>query len=336
MKSFLIHVLFIKILFLSILGGSFIVKKLKIDHLNILAKNNYIYFNPFSDQSIIDFKLEKDKTEISIIGTSRVSGIEKEMFANKSVYNYSMIVNSLNDIYKLIKKLTINKNDTIILGLDQWNFNKNYVNRNFNKFKKNYLNFPFIFFDEINLIDSILLVGTKAKENFSGFRNDGSYFHGKRFIVSDNLLEDFNFKDTFNRIEKGNNRFEYGSEPDQIQLRLLEEILKYCSDSKINVIAFFPPFSPSVNQKMQSKNYDYIKKSSLEIKKIFNSYSFIFEDFTQLDFYGDEYYLDGFHCNRNVYYKILKELNIKINKDFDDTFEIKNDEIYALKEYFNY
>lgn len=181
--------------------------------------------------------------------------------------------------------------------------------------------------------DILLRIASIAKDVHAEDRYLG---HGKRFIVSDNLLEDFNFKDTFNRIEKGNNRFEYGSEPDQIQLRLLEEILKYCSDSKINVIAFFPPFSPSVNEKMQSKNYDYIKKSSLEIKKIFNSYSFIFEDFTQLDFYGDEYYLDGFHCNRNVYYKILKELNIKINKDFDDTFEIKNDEIYALKEYFNY
>ena len=75
-----------------------------------LSKKQKIFFNPRFKQSIIDFKLNQEKKEISIIGTSRTAGFEQEMFLNKSVYNYSMITWSLEDVFSLIKKIKLNFN----------------------------------------------------------------------------------------------------------------------------------------------------------------------------------------------------------------------------------
>lgn len=101
-----------------------------------ISKNQKIYFNPKFKQSITDLKLKQEKTDISIVGTSRTSGFEKGMFQNSSVYNYCMIAWSLNDAFNLIKSLEIEEGGILILGIDQWNFNKNYSHRLTNSFKK--------------------------------------------------------------------------------------------------------------------------------------------------------------------------------------------------------
>ena len=100
-----------------------------------------------------------------------------------------MIVNSIQDVYNLVKDLDLKKNDTLILGLDQWNFNKKYFARYTNTYTSNNLNLPFILFDNSKQLDSLLLIGSKAIQNFSGFRNDGSYFYGRRFIVPKKRLK---------------------------------------------------------------------------------------------------------------------------------------------------
>ena len=127
----------------------FFVNKTFINGIINVSKNQNIYFNPKFNQTIIDFKLKQEKKEISIIGTSRAAGFEKEMFKNQSVYNYSMITWSLKDVYNLIQELEFDTNDTLIFGIDQWNFNKDYLHRLTNNFKNNNLNIPFLFFDEV-------------------------------------------------------------------------------------------------------------------------------------------------------------------------------------------
>ena len=240
MNFFLRHIFKLTILFSFCIIVLFIINNDKISHLHNISKNQKIYFNPQFRQSLIDFKLKQEKTDISIVGSSRAAGFEKEMFLNKSVYNYSMIINSIQDIFSLIEDLDLEKKDTLLIGLDQWNFNKNYLGRLSNVYKKNNLNIPFILYDKLKQFDNLQLIGDKAWKNFSGFRNDGSYFYGKRFIVPKDKLEDFNFIDTYNRIKDGNRRFEYGSEIDFKQLKKLEEILLLCKKREIVVIGFFP------------------------------------------------------------------------------------------------
>ncbi len=241
MKKFSLKITKLFILILIGLFSAFIINESLHKKLKDLSKDS-IYFYPKHNQSIIDFKLKQDKKDIYIIGSSRTAGFERGMFKNNKVYNYSLIVNSFNDIYNLVNRLDIGKGDTLIIGLDQWNFNKNFQPRNNNDFKINNLSLPFILFDPIKNINSIYLIGEDAIKNFSGFRNDGSYFYGKRFIVPKMDLEDFNFEDTFNRIENGNRRFEYGSDIDLNQIKVLKRILDFCKKKKNTSICLLSPF----------------------------------------------------------------------------------------------
>lgn len=336
MNRFLLYIIKLISSVIFCFGFLLLLSKYEISQLLNYSKESKILFNPKHQQSVIDFKLNQEKKEISIIGSSRTAGFEKNMFSNKSVYNYSMIVNSIHDIKNLINDLQTNKGDTIIIGLDQWNFNKSYLPRYINAYKTNTLNIPYTLIGKKKKTNSFLLIGEKSIDNFSGFRNDGSYFYGKRFIVPKEELEDYNFIDTYGRIQNGNSRFEYGSKVDLKQIKILEELLVYSKKNEIIIIGFFPPFAPSVNIMMNNPIYDYsyIKKSSKLITHLFDEFGFKFNDFTNIDFYDDSFYLDGFHCNRNIYYYILKDLKIPVNKNFDNFFNISIEEANFLNDYF--
>ena len=52
------------------------------------------------------------------------------------------------------------------------------------------------------------------------------------------------FKDTFQRIAKNTNRFEYGETPDAESLAQTEALLAFCARAGIEVTAFLPPYAP--------------------------------------------------------------------------------------------
>ena len=338
MKRFLSYILKLLLFVIFSLGFLFLLNKNQLSQLLVSSGEYNLLFNPKKKQSIIDFKLSQGKKEISIIGSSRTAGFEKEMFSNQSVYNYSMIVNSITDIKNLIVDLNLSKGDTIVLGLDQWNFNSLYNSRLLNRYKSYNINFPNILFDNRTIKNDYLLVGEKAIDNFSGFRNDGSYFYGKRFIVPDEELEDYLFTDTYDRIQEGNRGFEYGSKVDLKQIKILEDLLVMAQKNKITLIGFFPPFAPSVNDKMNNSKYDYkyIYESSRLINHTFDRYGFKFNDLTNIDLFDDTFYLDGFHCNRNVYFYILHIIGVSTNSKFKNEYEISKKEKIALDSYFSY
>ncbi|MFL2601047.1 MAG: hypothetical protein ACJ0PU_02815 [Flavobacteriaceae bacterium] len=342
MKEFLKFIFKLSLVVSTGLFVIFLINKISINRLIKLSNDQEIYYNPKFNQSIIDFKLKKQNTHISIVGTSRTAGFEKEMFLNTSVYNYSMIAWSLEDFYNLVKEIGFSKNDTLIIGIDQWNFNKKYMYRLNNSYKKNNLNLPYVLFDELKKVNGVYLIGEKSFASFSGFRNDGSYFDGKRLIMSDEeLLEanillppsrnnkNFNFKDDYKRI--------MGSEIDLNQLKFLTKILEYCKNKSIFVFGFSPPFAPSVMQLMKENKYDftYINNSTILIRKLFDEFKFKYMDFTEYLLFDDSFYIDGSHCNRNVYFQILKDLEIPVSLNFDNSFNISKKELKLIKSYFN-
>ena len=336
MNRFLSYILKILSAVLFTLGVLFLINEYEISQLLKSSEEVNILFYPKHQQSITDFKLNQKIRKISIVGTSRTAGFEKEMFSNESVYNYSLIVNSITDIKNLIIDLNLSHGDTVVLGLDQWNFNRSYNNRLVNSYKRNNLNIPYTLLDDRKKTNDYLLIGGKSIEYFAGYKKDGSYFHGKRFIVPTQELEDYLFKDTYSRIQDGNRRFEYGYKVDLKQIKTLEELLIYSQKNKITLVGFFPPFAPSVNDKMSNPKYDYsyINKSSKLITHLFDKYGFKFNDLTKIDLYEDSFYLDGFHCNRNVYYYILKVLGISVNPNFKNEFKISEHDKINLNNYF--
>ena len=102
---------------------------------------------------------------------------------------------------KILEHIDLKENDTLIIGLDQWNFNKNHLSRLESRYKSKYFKLPFLLFDDIEKQKDVYLIGEKAINNFSGFRNDGSYFYGKRYITDEKDLYDFLFKDSFDLID---------------------------------------------------------------------------------------------------------------------------------------
>ena len=305
--------------------------------INKLESEYETYFNPSYFESIVDYKMsKKEKNKISIIGTSRGSGFEKDMFSSKKVFNYSMIINSLKDIFSLAKDLGLRKSDTLILSIDQWEFNMNYKDGVYNKYQKKIIKNHELFFIKKKRFKNTILIGDRAIKNFSGFRDDGSYFQGKKFLTPNKKLKDYKFKETFRRIEKGIERFEYGGEVDENKFYMMEEFINYWEKKGIVVIGFFPPYAPSVVEKLFSKDYNfsYIKKSSKKLNQIFQKYNYTFVDLTYIDKFNDSYFIDSFHCNRNVYFDILKKLGVSINKDFDNHFNISESELSNMEDYF--
>ena len=77
-------------------------------------------------------------------------------------------------------------------------------------------------------------------------------------------MEDYQFKDTFSRIEEGKYRFEWGERIDNDTLDQLKNLLDYCSEKKIYVIGILPPFAPAVYSKIeQSGNYNYFNGKTI-------------------------------------------------------------------------
>ena len=179
MNRFLSYILKILSTVLFSLGVLFLLNEHEISKLLESSEEVNILFNPKHQQSIIDFKLNQKKREISIVGSSRTAGFEKEMFSNESVYNYSLTVNSITDIKNLIIDLNLSNGDTVVLGLDQWNFNSSYNGRLLNYYKLNNINIPNTLLDDRKETSDYLLIGDKAIENFQDSKMMVLIFMGK-------------------------------------------------------------------------------------------------------------------------------------------------------------
>jgi len=80
-----------------------------------------------------------------------------------------------------------------------------------------------------------------------------------------------------------------------------------------------------------SGRYDYLKKSKILLHKLFKENEFNFYDYTRIDEFDDNYYIDGLHGNQNIYYSILDNLSLRskdidINKNFENGYYLNNSE----------
>ena len=154
-------------------------------------------------------------------------------------------------------------------------------------------------------------IGINANLKNSGFRNDGSLYYGseiEKLIHKDSTSEDYNYKNTFQRIENGNKRFNYGNIIRQKSVVELAMFLHFCHANKINVIAFLPPFADQVYQKMQkSGHYGYLNDIYPKLKPIFKKYQFELYDYSSVSLChsDDGETLDGFHGSEVTYQKLL-------------------------------
>ena len=283
------------------------------------------------------------KADVIALGTSRVMQFKK-VFFKSSFYNCGGAVGgNYKEYVNFLKNLTY-KPEVILLGLDQWVFN-----RAWNRSCKDYIQFKKIEKDNRNkgfMLIRIVKDWTKKKWRFAdlklypvnigfngrikdaGFMYDGSYYYGNVYRTPQNQ-EDYQFKDTFTRIEMGKSRFEWGNHIDADTLAQLKNLLDYCSEKGIRVIGLLPPFAPSVYNKMiRSGNYGYFSEIGPACQKLFSTYNFEIYDFADSNclMVTDDFFLDGFHGSEVVYGKILQDLTRQesiISKYIDESMADK-------------
>ena len=293
--------------------------------------------------------ISKEKRTIWALGSSRVLQFRERLF-NKKFYNAGYTINTTEDYLTFLKSIPNEKHpDVLIIGFDQWIFNKNWNKSKKNK-KKIYWEESFSFYPSgqtifntyIDLFSNIektyknvklkktKYIGLNAYTNNTGFRRDGSMYYGgriNRLINKDSTLKDYKFKDTKSRITKGNRKFQFGDSVDENAISNIEELLEYCNLNKIKVIGFLPPFANEVlNEMMKSNNYEYLNFIGNRLDISFKKHNYEFWDFTNAKKLNsnDTEFLDGFHGGELTYLKIVKFMadNNSIIKSYIDSAKV--------------
>ncbi len=270
----------------------------------------------------------KKKPKILVLGTSRTLQFRDYFFKKRNnFYNAGRTIKKIKDFNSFINILNADYIDIAIIGLDQYFFNKRWDDLSshpatylkeysFTDVYKKQRVFNFIFHGRIT-INNLLLskhIGLTAKVHNEGFRPDGSYYYARR-IKNPEKSRDANFKDTFKRIEEGNSRFQYETNANKDAVTELKSFLQNCKDRKIHVIAFLPPFAPSVWERIVSRksDYEYMFKLYKQLNPIFELYSFDFFDFSDSAKLGstDNEALDGFHGSEVTHLRMMIEMSEK-------------------------
>lgn len=162
-------------------------------------------------------------------------------------------------------------------------------------------------------------IGIRALVQHAGARADGSERYG--FVIENplsNLRPDYNFELTLSHIENNTNLYKYDTEVSLFTVGELNYFLQEASIRNIHVIAFLPPYAPTVWKSIQSKGdrYSYMEKIIPAIKKDFKNNGFSLFDFTDALLFGssDKEFLDGNHGSEKTYLRIIITMAEKDSK----------------------
>ena len=282
------------------------------------------------------FKLQgllKRRPTVLALGTSRVMQFREECFRPGVVfYNGGNSVTRLRHYNVFLSKIPAGSEPAVILlGLDQYFFNMNFdrladddiENRLehdrpvFGMFTSRWLDVYRDYwsgkFTLSNLTDSTRRkhVGLNAISALNGFRRDGSYYWGGLISDPSNLRYnlDPDFSNTFDRIRKGDRRFEYGREVSTGALKEVGRFLVMAKARGIHVVGFLPPFAHRVYEHMLSMGdrYQYLRQLPDTLGEVFTQHGFPLFDFGDLARLGasDEETVDGFHGSEKAYHRAV-------------------------------
>ena len=284
----------------------------------------------------------KKKFDVLALGSSRVLQFRSQMF-EQSFYNAGYTISSIKDFVPFLESIDEKKlPNYLIVSLDQWMFNENWDNlkkkSNTDEWQNAFQKIPKVkvltnvWKDLLNSkygfklpksSDGINRIGLNAVINNKGFRNDGSMYYGDqiaKLLANDPTANDYNNADTYDRIKKGNRRFEFGDRINPQALLELEKLLIYCKKKKIQLVAIIPTFSEKTNQRMfESGNYAYLNSIYPSCKRLFTQYNFEVYDFSSPKTVGttDKEMIDGMHGGELNYLKMLIKMlasNSVLNK----------------------
>ena len=177
-----------------------------------------------------------------------------------------------------------------------------------------------------------LTIGYNGITRSTGFRWDGSRILNPTNL---NILPDENrFFNTRERMTNGSGRMTHSDDMNMQSLDAVQQLIDFCLENDIDLIAFMPPFPPTIYAEMQTTgNYEYIPKTVDHLNDLFADTGFSYFDFTDgiLPNVKDVHYLDGTHGSEFVYLNLYLEML----KQSDDVLGVYSDldylESFALQ-----
>lgn len=262
--------------------------------------------------------------ELLVLGTSRSMPFHSEFFSQTSFYNAGGGANYVNEYLFFLKSLPQQSlPGTLLLVLDQYFFQEGWSNPDLlPEFDYNYYAFETgsaynallkdFGVGKVSLAKSLSphagVYGMAAVNRGSGFYADGSYSYG-RLVDHPELGTDVGFHDSYDRISRGADRFEYADEVSPRCLAIVNELLSWCAEQNIQVAAVIPPYAPSVYLHMaETGRYGYIQQLPAALAGLCEGYGFECFDFTYMPDTNDDEYLDGYHGGDRVYARIAQSL----------------------------
>lgn len=165
-------------------------------------------------------------------------------------------------------------------------------------------------YDEVDAIGNRPTIGLSAGANYDGFRNDGSYQYGE-YILYLNSVEE-RFADTYQRIEKGERRFEAADHIDTHEFVKLEALIHRMCQRGRHVIVFLPPFPDQIYQRLMASDRHgaFMRQFEDAVKDLCAAQNISFFNFSNMAWLGasDAEAIDGFHGSERTYGRIILNL----------------------------
>lgn len=280
------------------------------------------------------------KPDVLALGTSRILQFRSRFFADTyKFYNAGRAITNLSDFRKFLREIPKEKQPKLlIMDLNQHFFNEHSIifnedmidkallsgenraeifGRSWKKIYKDIFSKKLPVLKLLETTNKPFLIGMNAKIRNRGFKHDGSYLYGD-YINDPSENEDFQFRNTFERIAEGKNRFEYGEKVSEKAIDELKLFLNDCSERGIYVIGFLPPFAHAVYERLKSmgKKYDYIFKLEEKLKPVLEEKGFAFYNFSDLMWVGasDKETIGGFHASEKAQLRLFIKMLESNNK----------------------
>ena len=307
--------------------GSSSAIHMQIDH-------NALYGSAITgDVSFLKYGVAAEKTpDIIALGTSRTMQFREEVFQGATFYTFGGIGDSVDAMRDIFDRISLqNTPKIVILGVD-WDWlnphyshelpenaldSNNVLNRRmylykslFREVRKNskvqtQLLHPNL--DEVDAIGKRPTIGLSAGVNYDGFRKDGSYQYGE-YILHPNSIEE-RFADTYQRIEKGERRFEAADHIDADELAKLEALINHMRQRGCHVVVFLPPFPNQIYQTLldSDRHGGFMIQFEDAVKEVCIAQNIPFFNFSNMEWLGasDAEAIDGFHGSERTYGRIV-------------------------------
>lgn len=263
--------------------------------------------------------------ELLVLGTSRCMQFHSEFFTTSSFYNAGGGAGYINEFQFFLESLPEESlPKTLIMVMDQYHFNGHWVGTGGMPAYFDYGHYEFSATDALfgamrdwaqgkySLRDVFAshpnVYGMAAVGRGSGYNADGSYCYG-RLLDHPEEGTDVGFHDTYDRILRGIDRFEFSDELFGPSIEKASQLLAWCAERQIQVVLLVPPYAPSVWERMESTGkYGYCDLIAPVLELLCAPYGYEVYDFTYMPETDDAEYIDGYHGGDRVYARIAQQL----------------------------